>query len=169
MEAWYLVYSKPQQERVALENLSRQEYLTYLPFLHTRKRYRGKRRTVVEPMFPRYLFVYLSNTDQDWGPIRSTKGVAHLIRFGSVPARVPRDLVDALRSREDDFGVQTLPEPSYRQGDRVRISEGPMAGYEAIFAATTGKERVLLLLEIAGTAAKVQVGAEQIEPASSPW
>lgn len=169
MEAWHLIYTKPLQENVALENLSRQHYRAYLPRVRLRKRLRGRRRLVVEPLFPRYLFLYLSDVDEDWGPVRSTKGVAKMVRFGATVAIVPKDLVASLQSNEDETGVQTLPEPSYTKGDRVRISEGPMAGYEAIFAAPTGRERVLVLLEIAGKAARVQVGAEQIEPASSIW
>ena len=163
MEAWYLIYSKPQQERVALENLSRQYYRAYLPLIRVRRRSRGRRRALVEPMFPRYLFVFLSDVGENWGPIRSTRGVARMIRFGAKPAIVPPGLIEALRGGEDEHGVQNLPEPVYREGDRVLISDGPMAGYEAIFAANSGKERVLLLLDIAGKAASVQVGSDQIE------
>ena len=41
-----------------------------------------------------------------------------------------------------------------------------MAGYEAIFAVRTGKERVLLLSEVAGTMARVQLSLDVIEPRS---
>ena len=165
MEAWYLLYTKPQQEKVALENLTRQHYRSYLPMVRLRKRYRGRRRTVVEPMFPRYLFVRLSDID-NWGPIRSTKGVARMIRFGMTPAIVPDDLIEAFQTSEDDSGVHNFKAPEFQHGDRVMISEGPLAGYEAIFTARSGRERVLLLLDIAGKAAKMQVRVDQIEPVS---
>jgi hypothetical protein len=41
-----------------------------------------------------------------------------------------------------------------------------MAGYEAIFEAHSGKERVSLLLEIANTRARVQISRHDIEPVS---
>ena len=168
MKAWYLVYSKPQQEKVALENLLRQNYRAYLPLVKLRRRLRGRRRTVIEPMFPRYLFLHLSDVNEDWGPVRSTRGVSQMVRFGSVPAVVPEDLLEALREREDESGIQPMPEPNYRPGDRVRIADGLMAGYEGIFSSSTGKERVLLLLEIAGKSAKLQVSRDHIESISSP-
>ena len=90
-----------------------------------------------------------------------------MIRFGATAAIVPQGLIEALRESEDGQGVQNLPEPNYREGDRILISDGPMAGYEAIFAAKSGRERVLLLLDIAGKAASVQVGSDQIELVSS--
>lgn len=169
MRYWYLLYSKPRQERLALENLERQRYEAYLPLIRNRRRRQGRFTAIVEPMFPRYLFIHLSDESDNWGPIRSTIGVANLVRFGPEAARVPDDLVVALRGREDESGVQVLPQPDFRPGDRVRICEGVMAGYEAIFQARTGKERVMLLLEVAGKLARIQVDAGYIEAASPRW
>ena len=162
--SWYLVLSKPQQEKVALAHLERQGYSVYLPLLRQVRRRRSRRCVVIEPMFPRYLFVHLSSEVDDWGPIRSTRGVMRLIRFGNTPAEVPDDFVAELKCRETSDGVHELPDPQYKPGDSVRISSGSLAGYEAVFAARTGKERVLLLLHIAGKEARVQLPVDRIEP-----
>jgi transcriptional antiterminator RfaH len=115
-------------------------------------------------MFPRYLFIQLNDQTDDWGPVRSTIGVSSLVRFGMQPARVPDDLVDTLKSREDQEGIQLVEPREPEHGDRVRIVEGVMAGYEAIFEARTSKERVSLLLKIANTTARVKVSRHDIEP-----
>jgi transcriptional antiterminator RfaH len=169
MKAWYLIYSKPQQEQLALENLERQGYPSYLPLIRNRKRRRGRYVSVIEPMFPRYLFVHLSDETDNWGPIRSTIGVANLVRFGMRAARVPDSLVHMMQSRDEE-GVQALAQPELKPGDPVRIVEGVMAGYEAIFQARTGKERVVLLLQLAqDRTARIQVSANDIELASRRW
>lgn len=169
MKAWYLVYSKPQQERLALENLERQGYSSYLPLIKNRRRRSGRYVALIEPMFPRYLFVHLSDETDNWGPIRSTIGVANLVRFGMNAARVPDTLIGAMREREVG-GVQTLAPPELKPGDHVRIVEGVLAGYEAIFQAKTSKERVVLLLQLAqDRTARVQVDANDIEPVSRQW
>ena len=166
MLAWYLLYSKPQQERVALENLLRQGYETYLPLIRNRKRRQSRYVQVVEAMFPRYLFVHLSDETDNWGPIRSTIGVSGIVRFGARAANVPDDLIRVLRTADDPDGIQTLTQPPLRSGDRVRIVDGPLVGYEAVFEARSGRERVLVLLKIAGHSARLQVGGSQIEPLS---
>ena len=163
MLAWYLVYSKPRQEGVAVENLKRQGYDTYLPLIRNRRRRQGQYVVLVEPMFPRYLFIRLSDQTDNWGPIRSTLGVSSLVRFGELPARVPDGLIDTLQSREDEGGVQQLETPDFRPGERVRIAEGPMAGYEGIFQARSSKERVVVLLDVVGKAMRVQMPVGQIE------
>lgn len=169
VQAWYLIYSKPQQERLAYENLERQGYQSYLPLIRNRRRRRGRYVSAIEPMFPRYLFVNLSDETDNWGPIRSTIGVVNLVRFGMRAARVPDDLIAMMQARDAD-GVQILQPPELRPGDSVRIVEGVLAGYEGIFQAKTGKERVLLLLQLAeDRTARIQVSAKDIEPAEVNW
>ena len=82
---WYLIYTKPRQEQRALLNLEQQGYECYLPLHAAEKLQRGKLSVVEEPLFPRYLFIQLdtSQTGKSWGPIRSTKGVSHLVAFGN--------------------------------------------------------------------------------------
>ncbi len=161
---WYLVYCKPRQERVAKDNLERQGFEIYLPVARQRRRRLGRPKMVIEPMFPRYLFIHLDSQRDDWGPIRSTLGVTALVRFGQSPTPVPDDLITGLRERDDEDGVQQLPDYSYRPGETLRIAEGVMAGFEGIYLARSGRDRVLVLLEILGQQARVELTQDSIEP-----
>lgn len=163
--AWYLVYCKPRQESVARENLTRQGYETYLPFMRDVRRRQGKRVTLIAPMFPRYLFIHLNRETDNWAPIRSTLGVVSIVRFGRAAARVPDDLLTMLRSREDTQGVQILPVDEYKPGSRIRITQGGFAGYEGLFQAATGRDRVTVLLDVLGRQARASVDSASIEPA----
>lgn len=151
---WYLVYTKPRQERTARSNLDRQGYDVYLPLVRKATRRHGRRVTGVVPLFPRYLFVRLDQTTDNWGPIRSTLGVASMVRFGQEPARAPDDLVAYLHAREDEQGVQDLPVEEFRPGTKVRIAEGAFMGYEGIYLARSGRERVVVLLQLCGRPAR---------------
>lgn len=162
---WYLVHAKPRQESVARENLDRQNYQVYLPLARLYRKRGGRRVLVIEPLFPRYLFINLNTETDNWAPIRSTVGVSSLVRFGLKPAVVPDDLVAYLQSRDDASGVQDLPPPDLRLGQRVRFREGPMMGYEGIFVARTGNERVVVLMQLLGKPKRVIAKIEQMESA----
>lgn len=162
---WYLVYAKPQKEELARVNLERQGYPVYLPRMRTPRRRTGKRIIRVEPMFPRYLFIRLDTEHDNWAPIRSTLGVANLVRFGMYPSPVPDELIAAIRARDNESGIQDMPLNSFEQGQKVRIEEGPFMGYEGIFLARSSEERVLILLDIVGKAAKAQINVEHLGPA----
>src|SRR4051812_8030711 len=81
---WYLVHTKPRQERVALENLERQGFQCYLPTLPSERLRQGLLALSLEPLFPRYLFIRLGEggSARSWMPIRSTRGVSRLVSFG---------------------------------------------------------------------------------------
>lgn len=162
---WYLVYCKARQECIARENLFRQGFETYLPLIREFHRHQGKRASRVAPMFPRYLFIHLDSRTDNWAPIRSTLGVASLVRFGQAPARVPDDLVALLKSSEDPQGLHVLPPDEYKPGRRVRIRHGKFAGYEGIFQASSGRDRVTVLLHVLGRPARTTVDAASVEPA----
>jgi transcriptional antiterminator RfaH len=77
---------------------------------------------------------------------------------------VPNGFIAALRAREDERGVQLLPAEEYRPGSRVRITDGSFSGYQAVFLAKTGRDRVVLLLDILGQHTRATVSADAIEP-----
>jgi transcriptional antiterminator RfaH len=164
-KSWYLVYTKPRQEVLAQENLVRQGYGVYLPKVRQIRRRRGRQEAVVEALFPRYLFIHLDTQSDNWGPIRSTFGVASLVRFGSDPAQVPDELVAHLKAQEGQEGLHEWAEAKMKVGDRVRVAEGPLKGVEGILLAKTGQERVMLLLEMLGKEVRTHLTTSQIESA----
>lgn len=154
---WYLVHTKPRQEKCALENLERQGFQCYLPTLEAEKIRRGVVLVTDEPLFPRYLFIRLGlgGAAQSWAPIRSTKGVSRLVSFGVEPAKVSDGLVEALRSRE--ASVQVGPERLFRAGERVRLTETPFADIEGIYQMADGDRRVMVLIELLSKQVPVRV------------
>ena len=140
---WHLIYTKPQQEKVALDNLTRQNYQCYLPLINKEKILRGKKILIKEPMFPRYLFVRLRHDgQQNWSPIRSSKGVSHLVNFAGLAATLDDEMMDNLQQKID----KALMVKVFSIGDKVEILKGPFKGMEAIFNTYKGEERAMLFL-----------------------
>ena len=160
---WYLVYTKPRQEKTAQINLERQDYRVYLPQIWNKPR--NKPRKAV-PMFPRYLFIHLDQSTDNWGPIRSTMGVISIVRFGMVPTAVPDSLIQAMQQRADSGGIVEYIGQEFRKGQSIRVKEGLFQGSEGIFLAKTGKERVAVLLQIMGQPARTVLADSEIEPGS---
>jgi transcriptional antiterminator RfaH len=133
---------------VALTNLVRQGYESYLPMFAAEKIVRRKKATVQEAMFARYLFVRLDSTGhgQSWSPIRSTIGVSELVRFGSQAAKVDESLIAMLRERE--ALQRENPEALFSSGDHVVITEGAFAGLEAIYQMNDAEGRAMVLLDL---------------------
>lgn len=154
---WYVTQTKPRQEKRALLNLERQGYECYLPLLAVEKLRNRKLSVVEEPLFARYLFIHLddSQTGKSWGPIRSTKGVSHMVTFGNEYARVDEQLIATLRAQRDQNGHQ--PKPLFEPGERVMVTSGPFAGIEAIYQMSNGEMRAMVLIELLSKPTQLQI------------
>lgn len=163
---WFAVFSKPRREMEAVAQLERQGYTAFLPRVRVRRRLRGQWQDIVEPMFPRYLFLQAVLGQDDLHPIRSTRGVIGLVRFGGTPKPVPEAVMGELhRLCPGKDGVLELP-PALVPGTRVRILEGPFAGCEADLLNLDGERRALVLLELLGRSNVVTLPLDLLSPAS---
>ena len=154
------------RELVAEANLRRQGYHVYYPRLLRPTRVRGRWLDRVTSLFPRYLFLRLCVGNQAIGPVRSTVGVASIVRFGDDYTVVPDAIVDNLRMRADpDTGLHHLRgHSSFEPGSNVRIVAGVFDGLEGVFQRESGDERVVLLLGLLGRDTLVQVPAAFVLP-----
>lgn len=167
IESWYAVCCKPRQESVAEENLLRQGFRVYLPRIRIRQRRRGQWIDAVEVLFPRYIFIRLDPKRRSTAPVRSTRGVVGLVRFGGQPAIVPDAVMEALREREDQAsGLHEDKRPLFNAGEPVKMVDGPLAGMEGIFTQQDGDKRVIVLLELLGKANKVTVSRDWVARAA---
>lgn len=141
---WYLVRCKAREEDRALMHLQRQGFECYRPVCERESVRHGKRRVCREALFPGYLFIRLDRVHDNWLPISSTRGVLQIVRFAEYPLPVPDEIIDEIRGRVDG----QPREPYFRAGDRVVITQGSFCGIQAIFLASDGDERVVLLLSI---------------------
>ncbi|WP_420476661.1 transcription/translation regulatory transformer protein RfaH [Noviherbaspirillum sp. ST9] len=155
--AWHLVQTKPKQEFRALENLENQGFRCLLPTLDVERIVSGRRRIATEPLFSRYLFVYLMPDKGGWTPIRSTRGVSSIVSFGGRFATLPDACVAALAA------TPRLPaEPMFRPGERVSIASGPFAGMEGIYEVPDGDIRALVLIDLMNQPQKLNLAVETL-------
>jgi transcriptional antiterminator RfaH len=158
MIGWFVIYTKPRQESVAQENLLRQGFETYLPWLRRPRRLRNRRVEASEPLFTRYLFVRLDPDERSVAPIRSTTGVTSLVGFGNQLLPVPDAVIHQLRSAEGPDGhVHPPQERPFVPGDIVRIDAGPFEHLTGVFLERRGRERARILLEVLGKASAISV------------
>jgi transcriptional antiterminator RfaH len=154
---WYVIHTKPRQEQRALINLQQQGYQCYLPMIAIEKLTRDRINVIEEPLFPRYLFISLDSSryGQDWSPIRSTWGVSGLVNFGSAPAKISISIIDLLREQEQELSDD--PQRLFSAGESLLVAEGPFAGLEAIYQMASGENRAMVLIELMGKFAQMQI------------
>ena len=112
--------------------------------------------TVVAPFFPRYLFITLDLSRDQWRNINSTFGVSSLVMAGERPHPVPPGVVEAMIAATDENGLLSF-EHSLKVGAAVRLLAGPFADQLGVLERLDHSGRVRVLLDIMGGSVPVRV------------
>jgi len=165
MTDWFAVYTQPQKERLAAQELRNQGFDVYLPQYQKLRRHAGKAEIVAAPLFPRYLFAGIDTDTQRWRSVNGTRGVVGLVMIGEAPIPVPEPVISEIRLREDSKGYIQLNAPAFRRGQPLRIVEGPMADTEALFEEAVDGDRAILLVSLLGRMVRTRMPLRQVEAA----
>ena len=154
MRNWYLIKTKPRQENVAIKNLENQKYSTYCPTVTINNKH------IV--LFPGYLFIYLDKKNENWSPIRSTKGVVNFVRFGLNFAQAPDNVIKFLKTNQHINKEKLINLNKFKSGDKVQITDGVFKNCVAIFKSSKSEERVILLMNILGQQQTINIKQESV-------
>jgi transcription antitermination factor NusG len=84
-----------------------------------------------------------------------------VLTAGDAPSRCPDIEVEKLMARADANGVITLArKPRFVLGDRVRVTGGPLNGFDGLYAGTGARERAAVLITMPGSQRRIEVPAE---------
>lgn len=162
MKQWYLIYTKPRQELIAVANLQNQAYTAFAPQLSVKKRTNQGWKQVNEPLFPSYVFIQLDDVTDDWKPIRSTRGVSGFVRFGSgVPVPIRDELMQPLLTLDLMQASERLSAQP-KVGDRVIVPIGD-TWVSALVTAENAKGRVEVLLNLLGQEQSLWVDSHRVK------
>ncbi|MGL5451236.1 MAG: transcription/translation regulatory transformer protein RfaH [Aeromonas sp.] len=148
MKKWYLAYCKSKEEDRARAHLAIQGVESYYPMVTIDKLRRGKRVPITEPMFPNYLFIFVDLNEVTPVALKSTRGISRIIHFGHEWSAVESALVYRLMSRDDSDEARACYATLPSSGDKVRIEQGPLAGFDAIYMEPEGEKRAILLVNL---------------------
>ena len=154
MNKWYLIKTKPRQEKKAKQNLENQGYRAFCPMV--------KINNQLVVLFPGYLFVQLNEKTQNWLPINSTKGVSHFVKFGLNFAKAPNSVIEFIKTNQHITAGKLNNLNKFKPGDKVQISVGPFRNYMAIFKCHKPDERVILLMNLLGNEQSLSFKKESV-------
>jgi len=155
---WLVVMTKPRMETAAKVHLERQGFVVYLPTWINLKRRSNGWQKVKSAMFPRYLFAKPLNEEQSISPIRSTRGVSQLVRFGAEPAKAANGLIREIRRLEDLSNAGGYQREPFKPGDEVCVMAGPFKGVSAEVL-SSDQQRVILLIQVLGKTQQLEFEA----------
>jgi transcription elongation factor/antiterminator RfaH len=164
-ERWYVVHTQPQREHTAQHHLEAQEFRTFLPRYRRTVRHARMLKTILAPLFSRYLFIALDLRRDRWRSVNGSYGVATLVMQRENPVPVLRGAVEALLASATSSSI--VPFCSEMQpGQPVRFVAGPFAEQFGILDHISNSGRVRVLLEMMSGRIPVELQGSDVVPVS---
>lgn len=156
---WHVLHTKSRQEKSLSEDLTAMGIAHYLPLLR-QVRYYGKRKAIVElPIFGGYVF--LRGTLEQAYQADRTHRLARVIRVAD-QQQLQWELVNLHVAMESGVGLS--PYPFLKKGVRVEVVSGPLRGLQGVVEDRVNDRRLLLQIEMLGTAVSVEIDGGMLEP-----
>jgi transcription antitermination factor NusG len=128
-ERWLVAYTKPRNEKKAVERLSKKGFTVYCPLKKEKKKWSDRWKWVESPLLPSYLFVWVTPSEQT--EVLQDPSVVRWLYWLGKPAVVRDEEIETLRKWLNDFPESKFQVEPLRAGDRVRVESGALMGREA--------------------------------------
>jgi transcription antitermination factor NusG len=161
---WIAVRTESQREKVVAARLERELRATvYLPLARVRS---PAGNLIVVSLFRPYVFCDIDASPTPWQAIRRHCGVVAIVMTSpDLPGRCPDSEILKLRMAEVDGVVRLAgkePTPHAQRpaiGSKIKMSYGPLAGHEGVYAAHKGAAKARVIVFLLGREVTVEISA----------
>jgi len=156
---WWVVHTKPRQEKALARDLLVAGCQYFAPMYQAVRRSKGRAWKATLPLFPGYLF--LCGTPDDRLQALKTNRIANVLEVPD-QAKLAGELaaIDQLLQS----GLAISSRNSLKKGTLCRIRSGPLADLQGHIERAKGKARFIVNVTILGQGAMVELDADILEP-----
>jgi len=168
---WYVLHTYSGYEEAVARNLRQRIesmgmedkiFSVLVPIEKKIKIKAGKRRVVEEKIYPGYVLVEMTVTDDSWYVVRNTPRVTGFVGSGTTPTPISPEEIKELQRR---MGVD---EPKYKfdiaLGDSIKIVDGPFRDTDGKIAEIDEERgRIKVLISMFGRETPVELDFLQIK------
>lgn len=159
---WYAAHTRSNFEKRVAAELEAKGVEPYLPAYPEIHQWKDRRKRVEVPLFPGYVFVRFNDSPGSRLAVLRTAGVLRLLGRGGALDAVDEFELEAVR-RLLQSNARCLAHPFLREGARMRIKRGALAGVEGILTRLKNQSRLVISVSLVAQSVAVEVDAADVE------
>lgn len=144
MIAWYIFYTYPKAEKSLYKVLSSSGYEVFLPLQEQVRQWHDRKKKVVVPIFPNYIFV--KTDSRSIYEVLKFPRIISYVKCNNKPSRINEDEIQLIRTLEKNCSDIKISS-TLSKGRRTRIEGGPLDGLEGIVEENTSGKRIVINID----------------------
>jgi transcription antitermination factor NusG len=167
---WHVLWTRSHCEQLVHDQLAGKQFELFLPKFEAWAKRAGSRSPCGTPLFPGYLFLRHALDKESYLEVRKSRGLVTILGDSwDRPAVLPDSEIEAIRLMVG-AKVPAAAHPYLREGRRVRITRGSLAGLEGILVQLKLSQGLLVLsVDLLQRSVAVEVDCTMVEPVPAPW
>jgi transcription antitermination factor NusG len=145
---WYAIHTRSHFEQKVYDGISGKSVEVFLPRIQVMSRRKDRRKKILIPLLPGYVFVRFEMDPEVYWDIIKTVGVVRMVGFMGKPVAANDEEIQSLMILNGTD--RTVHNQSFmKAGDRVMIMEGPLKGLVGFYLRHKGQsDKVVVSIEL---------------------
>jgi transcription antitermination factor NusG len=158
---WYALHTRSRHEKVARDQLTAKGITNLLPLWRKRSVWKDRVKMIEVPLFRGYMFGYFAL--QNKLDVLQSIGVVRIVSFNGKPIPVPEEQIQAVKTMVEQR-LSYDPHPFLKEGTRVRVKHGVLAGAEGVLVAKKQHYRLVISVDLIQQSVAVDIDSAAVEP-----
>ena len=146
VDSWYVLYTKPRNEKKVAERLSAAGYNVYCPLHKVKRQWSDRMKVVEEPLFKGYLFIQVEDKRRD--EVFYYPGAVRYLFWLRRPAIVREEEISTIQKWMGHYDHDQLRVTDITPGTYVRITSGKFMNEEGTLIDTSNSKALVQLKEL---------------------
>ena len=154
---WYAVHTRSRFEQKVYDGLAGKSVEAFLPKILVMSRRKDRRKKILIPLLPGYVFVRFEMDPEAYWEIIKTVGVVRMVGFMGKPVSAREEEIQSLMILNGTD--RTVHNRTYmKSGDRVMIMDGPLKGLVGFYLRHKGQsDKVVVSVELLQRSLEVEI------------
>jgi len=154
---WYAIHTRSRFEQKVYDGFCSKSIETFLPKVQVMSRRKDRRKKILIPLLPGYVFVHTDLEPEQYWNIIKTVGVVRMVGFEGKPVPAnEREIASLMILNGTDRTVQNRA--YIQKGDMVMIMEGPLKGLMGFYLRHKDQnDKVVVSIELLHRSLEVEI------------
>jgi len=122
---WYVLYTKPRNEKKVTRLLQEKGVEVYCPMQEIIRQWSDRKKKIQEPIFRSYLFVKMDDYETESARVLRTAGTVRFLWWLGKPGTVREDEIKQIKDFLNQYRKAEIS-VNITEGQEVAITEGPL-------------------------------------------